>query len=188
MTTRTTAPGGKPRNIRRRLALWAGFTGLALLVPLTAMQFSAEVAWTAFDFAFAACMILGVGVLYELAALRGDGWFRAGVALALLASFLLVWINGAVGIIGDEDNPANLMFLGVILIALTGALVARLKPAGMAGAMLAAALAQASIALVVLGVGWDAGPEVWRSTAFFTGVWLLAAWLFDRARRRKLGA
>ena len=35
-----------------------------------------------------------------------------------MAAFLLIWINLAVGIIGSEDNPANLMYGAVLLLGL----------------------------------------------------------------------
>lgn len=66
---------------------------LALLaVPLIAMQFTSEVNWTAFDFAFGAAMFLALGVVIELAIrfIRGR-WARAiGIALAI-TGFIFVW-------------------------------------------------------------------------------------------------
>ena len=55
---------------------------------------------------------------------------------------MLVWINLAVGIIGSEDNPANLMYGGVLAVGVAGAVAARFRPGGMARALAATALAQ----------------------------------------------
>jgi thiazole synthase ThiGH ThiG subunit len=61
------------------------------------------------------------------------------VALALVAAMLLVWVNLAVGIIGSEDNPANIMYLGVHAVLILGALLALFRPQGMARALFATA-------------------------------------------------
>ena len=55
--------------------------------------------------------------------------------LGLLTCFLIVWLHGAVGIIGSEDNPANLLYFLVLLVVMAGALLARLRPRPMARAM-----------------------------------------------------
>lgn len=181
--------GAKPRRTGVRLAAWAAGTGLVLLIPLAAMQYTDEVVWTAFDFAFAGGLIFGTGALYELAA-RASGLlaYRAGVGVALAAAFLLIWFNGAVGIIGDEDNPANLLFGAVLAVALLGALVAAFRPDGMARALVLTALAQAAVPFMALGAFPEAGEAISRRevpvlTVFFTGLWLLSAWLFRKAGR-----
>jgi hypothetical protein len=38
---------------------------------------------------------------------------RCAVGIAVVSALLLVWINAAAGMIGD-DNPANVMYVGVI--------------------------------------------------------------------------
>lgn len=101
---------------------------------------------------------------------------------------LLVWSNLAVGLIGSERNPANLVYVGVIVIGFVGAGLVRRRPEGMARVMVATALAQIAVPLVVLtgGVG-VAGPvsmgDVVMLTAFFAALWLLAARLFGTAAR-----
>ncbi|HVK32933.1 MAG TPA: hypothetical protein VM845_10560 [Burkholderiaceae bacterium] len=159
--------------------LWAGAAGL-LALPLVAMQFSDEVRWSGGDFVFAAAMLAAACGAYELGArLSARTSYRAAVAVAVLASFALVWINLAVGIIGGEHNPANLMFFGVVALALAGALVARGRPRGMAVAMAATAAAMAAVAVIILGAGWNA--EAWVLSACFVVPWLVAAALFRHA-------
>ncbi|HMG48559.1 MAG TPA: hypothetical protein VK614_14010 [Allosphingosinicella sp.] len=162
-----------------RIALW-GAAALLLLLPAVAMQFTDEVKWTAADFVFAGALIGGVGLAFELAVrMTPDPFYRTGVAAALAAAFLIMWANGAVGMIGSEGNPFNLLFYGVIALALAGAVAARFRPAGMARAMGLAAAAHALTAIIGLFADLRGGMV---STAF-AGLWLLSAWLFRRAAR-----
>src|SRR5688572_13882947 len=93
---------------RWRPAGWA-VAALILLLPLIAMQFTDEVDWSMFDFAFAAVLLGGLGLGLELAVRKTDNAaYRLAAAVALAAAFLLVWVNGAVGIIGSEQDDANL--------------------------------------------------------------------------------
>jgi hypothetical protein len=114
-----------------------------LLVPLVAMQVTDEVAWDRTDFLVAGAILFGAGMAFELVARRsGSVAYRVAVGLAVGAGLFLVWMNLAVGLIGSEDNPANLLYLGVLLVGFVGAAVARFRPRGMARALFATALAQ----------------------------------------------
>lgn len=156
---------------------WGTAAGL-LLTPLVAMQFTSEVNWTASDFAFAGIMFGGVGILYEFTVRKSSSpFYRGGVALALVAAFLTAWLNGAVGMVGDEGDRANLMFGGVLAIALIGSVLARFRAHGMAIAMFAAAVAQAAAG----GVGMLIDPLGGILSTAFAGLWLLSASLFRKA-------
>lgn len=175
--------GGGRRGSRRRTAAWA-VAALVLLLPLVAMRFSDEVDWDGTDFALAGALIGGAGLAFELAARATAGRaYRAAVGLALAAAFLLVWLNLAVGIIGTEENPLNLMFGGVLATGTVGAVVARFRPEGMARALFATALAQALVAAIALVAGSGLAEPVWPLTGFFAALWLGSAWLFRRAAR-----
>ena len=173
-----------------RVAGW-GFLLALLCLPAIAMRVApdGEVNWTASDFVFAAVMFALVGTGFELAFRRAGSWaYRASAVIAVLASFFLVWLNLAVGIIGNEDNPANLMFGGVLGIGLTGSLVARFGADGMSRTMALCAGAQAFVGGVALmgklGEGSAAWPwDVANLTTFFTLAWGLAAVLFRKAAR-----
>ena len=160
-----------------RIAGWS-ILALLLLLPLAAMQFTAEVNWTAEDFVFAGVLFGSVGLAFEFIVRKSASLaYRLGAALAVVAAFLTIWVNAAVGMIGD--GPYNLLFGGVLLIALIGAVVARFEAAGMARAMVAAAIAQGLLSAV--GMATDVHGGVLSMT--FVGPWLLAAWLFRKAGR-----
>lgn len=161
--------GGEAGGSRWRIVGWSA-VALVLLAPLVAMQFTDEVNWTAGDFVFAGVVLGTVGGLLELTVRKsGDAAYRAGVGVALAAALLLVWLTGAVGIIGSEDNPANLMYGGVLAVGIIGALIARFRPHGMARAMFAAALAIVAVAVVAFLADLSA-PEDWiRELVFLNG-------------------
>lgn len=161
---------------------------LILSIPLLAMQLTSEVNWTLFDFVFAGVILMGPAFLYQLAA-RSSARpaYRAGVGVALVSAVLIVWLTGAVGIIGNEANPANLMYFGVLAVGLVGALIARFRPAGMSLAMYAAAAAVAVVGAIAL-IGGMAAPEgrpieVVGATAMFVVLFSGAALLFKEAAR-----
>jgi hypothetical protein len=186
MAGNTENSGGR-RGSRCRVAAWAA-AAIVLLLPLVAMQFTDEVNWDVADFVFAGALIVGVGVPFDLAVRKtGDTAYRAAVGGALAAAFLLVWVNAAVGIIGSEDNDANLMYGGVLAVGVVGALIACFRPRGMARALVATALAQASVAVVALVAGLGSpgsGPlEIVALNGFFVALWVGSAWLFRHAAR-----
>jgi hypothetical protein len=177
--------GGRSGN-GLRIAGWSA-AALFLLYPLVAMQFTDEVDWDAADFLLMGALLGGVGLGLELAIrTTANRAYRAAASLALASAFLLLWINAAVGMFGSENDPANLLFGGVLAVAFSGAVVARFRPRGLAFAMAAAALAQALVPAIAsvfqlmptASSGW---AEALTLTAGFTAMWLLSAWLFWKA-------
>jgi hypothetical protein len=150
------------------------------------MQFTDEVDWDETDFAVAGALVVGVGVIYELAARRtGNSAYRAAIGVALAAAFILVWGNLAVGIIGREDNPANLLYGGVLAVGIIGAIIARFQPHGMARALFATALAQMVVAVIALSAGLGSSGDILMLTGFFAALWLISAGLFRKAAREQ---
>lgn len=171
-----------------RLAL---LTAFLLLIPLVAMQFTQEVNWTFSDFVFAAVMLFGAGLLFIFIARMGsNATYHVAAGVGVMAGLLLVWANAAVGLVGSEDNPANLLYLGVLVVALVGAFVARFRPLGMSNAMFAASLAYVAVTVVALFVwkptGAAAEPQVHLlnvlvANGVFAAIWAVSGWLFRRA-------
>ncbi len=162
-------------------------TAFILLLPLLAMQITDEVVWDLADFAVAGALLFGTGLTYELVARKmGSIAHRVAVGVALAAALLLVWVNLAVGIIGNEGNPANLMYIGVLAVGIIGALIARFQPHGMSRALFATALAQMLVAVIALAARLGTSGPVWPrdvliATGFFATLWLGSALLFRRA-------
>ena len=184
--------GGGRRGRFRRMAPWAIATFIVLL-PLVAMQFTNEVVWDGADFAVFGTMLFGACGAYELATrMTGNVAYRAAVGVAVVAAFILIWMNLALGIIGSEDDPANLMFGGVLAVGIFGAVVVRFQPHGMARALAATALAQALAGVIALIGGLGSAGANWPGailvlTGFFAALWLASAWLFRKAAREQSG-
>jgi hypothetical protein len=160
-----------------------------------AMQITDEVVWDLADFVFAGALILGTGLTYVLAARKaGNIAYRFAVGVALAAALLLVWINLAVGIIGTEDDLANLMYIGVLAVGIIGAIIARFQPHGMARALFATALAQALVAVIALifGLGSPWSPPgvlgILILNGFFVALFVGSALLFRNAAREQTPA
>ena len=170
---------------RWRIAAWT-LPALILLLPLLAMQVTDEVVSSLADFVVAGALLFGTVLTYELVSRKMDSIvYRAAVGIAVVTALLLVWINLAVGIIGSEDNPANLMYIGVLAVGLIGALIARFRAHGMACAMIAMALAQMLIAVIVLFAGFgspESGPlQIIALNGLFAALFSGSALLFRKA-------
>lgn len=161
--------------------------GWAIPIALLTIPWLARWPWTASDFIVAAVIFAIVGGTFELAVrASGNSSYRLGAAAAIGTAFLLVWINLAVGIIGSENNPLNLMFFGVILAALAGGIAGRFKADRMARAMCVAAALQGLIGFGVFALDAGATEPPGRFgllllIEFFAGTWLVSAWLFRKA-------
>jgi hypothetical protein len=163
-----------------RIAVWGGAAAL-MLAPAVASQVSDEMAWDPADFILVGLMLAAACGAWELAIRRTGSWAYAAAAIvAAGTAFLLFMVNGAVGILGSEDNPVNLLYFGVITLALGGAIAVRFRPDAMARVMAVTAAAQVVAGLIGLALFPDLRGFL-LGTAMFVPLWLLSAWLFRRA-------
>jgi len=115
------------------------------------MQFSDEVMWSSSDFVVAAIGSYGaLGAYKLLARLSSDSVFRAGYGFAIGGALMLLWVNLAVGL---TDSAADGFYLMVVAMAAVGLITLRERPALLAIAMVATALAQALVGMVALAMG-----------------------------------
>jgi hypothetical protein len=160
-----------------------------LALQVVAMLLTDEVAWGPGDFALAGVLLGGTALLNEgVARTAGTTPYRIAGGIALAAALLLVWTALAVGIIGETGDAADLLYAGVLAVGIAGAVLARFRPAGMARALLATALAQALVAAVALIAGKHEDPmssvaEIVGVNALFVALFLASAVLFRHAAR-----
>lgn len=173
----------------RPLLPWLLVPALPLLVPLLAMRFTPEVNWTGFDFVAAYGLFAGAGLTYRFVTSgSADAAYRAAAALAVLGGLALIWVNLAVGFIGDEDNPANLLYGGVLGVGALGAVLAGLEPRGMARTLFAVAATQFLVPIVAWLVwrpNFDSGvAKIFLLNFAWVLLFTVSGLLFGRAARR----
>jgi len=165
-------------------------TALVLLIPLISMQFSDGVVWTLSDFVFAAALISGTGIAYKFISQRSTAVaYRVATAIAVVTALLLVWVNGAVGIIGSDDNPVNLLYFVVLVIGLIGVFLSRLEADGMKRALVVTGIAQILVPIIALEFrpsDFDPGlVRVFGLNIFFVLLWLVSALLYRRVAQKQ---
>jgi len=154
---------------KTRIIVWAVVVVLILMITLTAaMQLTNEVQWG--EVVAYSIILLVAGGFYEL-------WqwlktrtktYRIAFGVGLAGVLLLGWVSGAVGIIGSENQPVNLMYWAVPAVLLTGSLISSFKPRGMARTLFATALVQVLVPVVALIIS----PEVNWGGAGVIGVFV----------------
>jgi hypothetical protein len=163
-----------------------------LIIPLSAKLLTDEMKWSPFDFVAAWVLWFSAGFTYRLIARKqGNTMYRAAVGVAVATALFLVWANLAVGLIGNEDNPANLMYIGVLAVGFIGAIISRLQPQGMSLVLFALAFAQMLVAVIALIARLDLSPEssvaeILGVNIFFAILWSGSALLFRNAIPKQL--
>ncbi|NIT60191.1 MAG: hypothetical protein GWN00_29495 [Aliifodinibius sp.] len=162
---------------------------MLLMIPLIAMQFSNEVVWTLSDFVIAGTLLFGTGLSYTLITRKsGQTIYRIAIGVALFTGLLLIWVNLAVGLIGSENNPVNLLYFGVIILGIIGSLIARFRSRGMQTTMFAMGLTQTMITVIALIGGFYQSPpstvlHIIGINGFFITLFVLSALLFRYAAK-----
>ena len=169
------------------VTLLAAVTAVILLIPLLSMSLTNEVIWSFSDFVIAGILVFGTGLIYIAATRKSRAvLYRLAVGLALSTALFLVWANLAVGIIGSEDNPINLLYFGVLGVGAIGTLSVRFRPRGMVPTLYATALSQALVTAIALAGGFYQSPpssviEILAINGLFIALWVSSALLFKKA-------
>ena len=166
-------------------------TGLILLIPLV-LTLLASWHWRPGALVLAVVLLFGAaGLTYQLVVANKlrNTTYGCAVGVALAAVLILVWMNAAVGgILGDD--PANMMYFGVLLVGFIGAIIARLEPQGMSRALFATAFAMVLVPVIALIIGTPAFANgvvaVFGLHAFFAALFVGSALLFRCASANRL--
>jgi hypothetical protein len=170
--------------------LWVALvTAVISFIPLMAMQFTNEVDWSAGDFVIMGILVFTTGFSYVLLIRSSSNIiYRAAVALAVGSTFLLIWANLAVGLIGSGANAANLMYAGIVAIVIIGTFLSRLTAKGMERVMFTAAITLVLIAIIQLLTKMYQYPgssviEIIAVNGFFATLFAVAGLLFRYINR-----
>ena len=106
----------------QRRVVWAIVGGLILLM-LAAMPFTDEVQWN--EAVAYGLILLLIGGFYELWLWlqTRERAYRIAFGVGLAGLLLLGWVSGAVGIIGSEKQPVNLMYCAGPAVLFDGTLI-----------------------------------------------------------------
>jgi len=115
--------------------------------------------------------------------------YRIALLIWLITTLFLFWANGAIGIIGSENNPANLLYIAVFFVVIVGSIISRLKPYWMTRTFFITAIIQFLVPVFALLV-WPAKTS-WGSAGvlgvfifnfIFVLFFLTSGLLFYRAK------
>ncbi len=145
--------------------------------------------WTLFDFVVA-------GGLLTATLMAGWVIFRSGHSaahrlaggLAALGALVMVWANGAVGLVSTPDDSANLLLLGVLPIGLMIAVIERFRAEGLVRGFAVMAVLQLAAGITIFAMGWGADGAAWPFdllgvTLVYAGLWGVCAWLMTRSTK-----
>lgn len=160
-----------------------------LLIPLTGQLTVEGWHWKWNDFVFAWVVFSLTTFVFRFLVTRpmANFAYKAGVALAVLAGFLVFWITAAVQIIGD-NNSGNALYLLTILGGFIGVGVSRFRPAGLA--IVALTMAAAFLLIpAVAAVCWPSDfspgyPKIQLMSAGFAAVFTACGLLFRHANSK----
>jgi hypothetical protein len=181
----------KQANLKKSILVLAVVTALILAVPLVAMQFTAEVNWSLADFIIMGMLVFGTGASFVFVMKYATNFiYRIAVLGAFGTTFLLVWANLAVGLIGSGPHAGNLMYLAVYAIVIIGSIRSRFTSVGMERVMYVAAISLVVLAAIAIFTNMGAYPgssvnEIIAVNGFFATLFGIAGSLFRLAAQEK---
>lgn len=172
-----------------RIAAWSAVAGI-MLIPIAVQLVHGPFGWSAGDFVGVTVILSFSGAIFDLVARRSPNLaYLAAAGTALAAGFGLVVVNGAVGLVGSEDQAHNLFFLVVLTVAVVASVIARGRPISLAKAMLATAGTHIAVssALLIRADGVSDGDPNMEIVGLgvFALLWLVSAWLFRSSAKQQ---
>jgi hypothetical protein len=159
-------------------------TILLLLVPYVAMQFTNEVNWSPADFIIMGALLFAIGFSFVLATrFVSNIVYKIAISFALGSTFLMVWSNLAVGLIGGGAHWGNFMYMGVLAVGIIGTILSRLTPGGIEWTMYGMSFTFVLIAAIALFANMQEYPgssvlEIIGVNGFFALLYAVSGLLF----------
>ena len=160
-------------------------TAGVLLIPLWGNTYIDGWNWHWYTFVLAAAFVFSATLTYQLV-VKGvsNKAYRFAVGLAVMAAIALTWGNRVLA----DENPANLTYVGVVVIGVIGAAISRLRARGMARTLFVTAVAQMLMPIIAL-VFWKTHLDPGKAVpvigvnGLFAVLFVASALLFRRAAR-----
>lgn len=174
----------KQMTLSKSILAVAFVTVLILLVPAVAMQYSTEVDWSVSDFIIMGALIFGTGISFVFVMRYAiNTAYRVALIMAFGTTFLLIWANLAVGLIGSGANLGNLMYLAVYAIVIMGSIRSRFASSRMERVMYVAAIALIVVAAIAIFSDMGGYPdssvnEIIAVNGFFATLYAISGSLF----------
>jgi MFS family permease len=177
----------RPLLVRHQSIVRPAFVTLGfLLIPLCGALYIDDWHWGWRGFTVVGAFVFGAALAYELA-VKGmsNKSYRFAMGIAVATALVLSWMNFVLAV---DASLGNFMYLGVVVVGIVGAAIARLRPRGMALALAAMTIAQILVPVIGLvawktGVAPEAAVPVIRLNAVFIVLFAISAFLFRRAAR-----
>jgi hypothetical protein len=170
------------KSIVRAALVTVGF----MLIPLCGALYIDDWHWGWRGFVVVGAFVFSFALAYELA-VKGmsNKSYRFAMGLAMATALVLSWMNFVLAV---DVRLGNFMYLGVVVVGLVGAAIARLTARGMALALAGMTIAQILVPVIGLvvwktGVAPAAAVPVIRLNAVFIVLFAISALLFRRAAR-----
>ncbi|MBI1400740.1 hypothetical protein [Hyphomonas sp.] len=139
--------------------------------------------WGLVDFLVAGGLITAFGGVFVMGLRASNSWsYRAGFALALLTGLAVIWSALAVGIVGDEGDPADLMYAAILFGGFVAACAVRFSPGGMRRSLYALSTATGAASLAAISVAGNAqAPVMLMFHTVIAGGFAISGYLCGRA-------
>ena len=154
---------------------------LLILSPLVAQVVYDEFLWSAMDFVVWTLLVGSAVFLLMLGARSHKKIGRLAVGVSVMTGFLTIWANLAVGIIGREDNPMNLLYFGFLAVGIVGAVISWGRSKGLVITLGFMSALHFALALWLYHLSATSAA---LTTGVLGALWCLAAFLFLRASQR----
>lgn len=169
------------RSLRQAGKVTLGF----LFIPLVAMLLQTGLQWSVFDFIVVGGLVFTAVMGYMLLRSWSNSPTHSLAAmLAVVTTFLVIWVNLAVGLIGAGPHWGNWIYAIIPFVIVGGVLVGGRNVRGMTISMYAAAISFLVIGLIALIAGLQHLPEssvreILGINGMFAVLYLVSALLFQ---------
>lgn len=173
---------GEHMRLSRKSIVRAALVTLGvLLFPLWGVTHVDDWNWDWHPFVVLGALVFGAALTFEFIVKGRSTSYRFALGLAIATALVLMWMNFVLAV---DVSLTNFMYLGVPVVGLAGAAIARLRARGMAFALAAMAIGQILVPLIAI-VFWKkpvAGAVIGGNGVCLV-LFAIAALLFRRAAR-----